>query len=130
MLFACLSTRAGHLIDSAYVTINLTKLASNDTAPDSVFLIFDKYDGSGAGIILRTCYTRDGSITVKVPSGRYHVELLSLNKNYRFVFDNAIYASARHNKTVYVSSRTGYGTTLPKSAAARYMHRMKYLAKN
>ena len=85
--------------DSVDVIIRLTNAAK---APfmDSVLVIFDRYDHSGAGVIKKKFYPVNNQIViVKVPPARYYVEISCLNAH-REQFKELIFVNNRHNNVL------------------------------
>ena len=64
--------------DSVDVTIRLTNTGRMPVM-DSVLVIFDRYDHSGAGIIKKVYYPVNNEIVIaKVPPARYYIEVACL----------------------------------------------------
>lgn len=64
--------------DSVDVTIRLTN-AAKAPITDSVLVVFDRYDHSGAGIIKKVYYPVNNQIVInKVPPARYYIEVSCL----------------------------------------------------
>lgn len=62
--------------DSMSVTIHLR---NKKITVDSVFVIFDRYDLTGAGIIKQVFYPSDNIIVIdKVPKGKYYVDVYGI----------------------------------------------------
>lgn len=81
--------------DSVDVVIRLTN-ASRTPFTDSVLVVFDRYDHSGAGIIKKVFYpTNNQIVIVKVPPARYYIEISCLN-NHREKFTELTYVNYRH----------------------------------
>ncbi len=82
--------------DSVDVVIRLTN-ASRTPFTDSVLVIFDRYDHSGAGIIKKVFYpVKNQIVIVKVPPARYYIEISCLNAH-REKFKELTYVNYRHN---------------------------------
>lgn len=81
--------------DSVDVVIRLTN-ASRTPFTDSVLVVFDRYDHSGAGIIKKVFYPVNNQIViVKVPPARYYIEISCLNAH-REKFKELTYVNYRH----------------------------------
>ncbi|MDF2192547.1 hypothetical protein [Paraflavitalea sp. CAU 1676] len=80
--------------DSVDVTIRL-KHSGGTPITDSVLVIFDRYDHSGAGIIKRIYHPVNNEIVIpKVPPARYYIEVAFLGVN-----------QDRFNELTYVNNR-------------------------
>lgn len=82
-LILCLLGSTGTLAqpkgDSATVTIQLNSVFNKKIDIDSVFVIFDRHDLSGAGVIKQVFYPVDNKVVIdNVPKGKYYVEVYSL----------------------------------------------------
>jgi len=82
--------------DSTVVIIQLNKGSAACDKIDSVYLIFDKSDGSGAGIIRQIFYPVDNEIKISVPKGKYFVNIVCVGEYDREYFDRRI--KAKRNK--------------------------------
>ena len=74
-LYAC---SRHHDEDSATVIITLNNHCNHDKEIDSVYLIFDRCDGSGAGVIRQIFHPAFNEIAVQVPKGKYFVDVYCL----------------------------------------------------
>lgn len=85
--------------DSVDVTIRLTNAAKTPFI-DSVLVIFDRYDHSGAGIIKKVFYPVNNEIIImKVPPARYYIELLCLG-GYREKFNELTFVNNRRSNVL------------------------------
>lgn len=92
----CLYAQKKLPTDSVDVTIRLTNTAR---APftDSVLVIFDRYDHSGAGVIKKKFFPVNNQIViVKVPPARYYIEISCLSAH-REQFKELIFVNNRHS---------------------------------
>src|SRR6476660_4212110 len=65
--------------DSVSLTIHLNNRANAHAQVDSVYLIFDRWDLTGAGLVKKIYYPEKNIIKLeKVPKGRYYVEVFVL----------------------------------------------------
>src|SRR5437764_9927471 len=65
--------------DSVSLTIHLNNRANNHAQVDSVYLIFDRWDLSGAGLVKKIYRPEKNIIKLeKIPKGRYYVEVFCL----------------------------------------------------
>jgi len=80
--------------DSATVVIKLGNLSYPSLTIDSVYLIFDRYDHTGAGVVKKIFYPVNNELTITVPKGKYYIDLFCLG-NYCKHFDWVIKAKAK-----------------------------------
>ena len=67
---------------------------------DSVLVIFDRYDHTGAGIVKRKYYPTDNQFTIpSVPEGRYYISIYCLGF-YRDVFNDLMFINKRHSNNL------------------------------
>ncbi|AXY78116.1 hypothetical protein D3H65_30795 [Paraflavitalea soli] len=78
------------------VTIRLSN-AARSVVTDSVLVIFDRYDHSGAGTIKGIYYPVNNEIVIaKVPPARYYIEVYCLGAG-RENFNELTYVNRRHS---------------------------------
>ena len=82
--------------DSTTVVFKLDNRSHHNLNIDSVFLIFDRYDRSGAGVVMQIFYPVDNIIKVTVPKGKYFVNIVCIGAYCNERFDRII--TARSNK--------------------------------
>jgi hypothetical protein len=83
--------------DSSTVIITLQNAADKLSKIDSVFVIFDKYDLSGAGIIKQVFYPDvENKIQVILPKGKYYLNIYCLGIYNKEGFGRIV--SAKPNK--------------------------------
>jgi len=81
--------------DSVTVTIHLNNRANSQAQVDSVYLIFDRWDLTGAGLVKKIYFPEKNTIRLeKVPKGRYYIEIICLG-NYPGRFNKEIMAHPR-----------------------------------
>jgi hypothetical protein len=81
--------------DSVTLTIHLNNRANAHAQVDSVYLIFDKWDLSGAGLVKKIYYPEKNTIKLeKLPKGRYYIEVICLG-HYPGRFNKEIMAHPR-----------------------------------
>jgi hypothetical protein len=81
--------------DSVSLTIHLNNKANSQAQVDSVYLIFDRWDLTGAGLVKKIYYPEKNTIKLeKVPKGRYYIEVICLG-NYPGHFNKEIMAHPR-----------------------------------
>lgn len=87
--------------DSATILINLDNISNNNNPVDSVFVIFDRYDRSGAGIVKKVFYPVNNKIELIVPRGKYYVDLYCLGIYKRRHFDRIIIARPKKRNRLF-----------------------------
>ena len=86
--------------DSVSLTIHLNNRANSHAQVDSVYLIFDRWDLTGAGLVKKIYYPEKNIIKLeKVPKGRYYVEVFVLG-TYPGHFNKEIMAHPRANSRI------------------------------
>ena len=76
--------------DSVTLTIHLNNSANEKAQIDSVFIVFDRYDLSAAGLIKKVYHPENNTIVVdKLPKGKYYVEVFCLG-NYKGHFEKTM----------------------------------------
>jgi hypothetical protein len=86
-------------VDSLKVTIQLGNRTQRNSGIDSVFVIFDKHNLSGAGVIKQIFYPVNNQIVIeKVPKGKYYIEVSSLGYDQQSFNDIATISDRRNNK--------------------------------
>ena len=88
------------LTDSVNVLIRLHPRHPKNPRVDSVLVIFDRYDHTGAGIVRRIYHPTDNQFTIpKVPEGRYYISIYCLGL-YRDVFNDLLFVNKRHSNNL------------------------------
>jgi hypothetical protein len=88
------------LSDSVNVLIRLHPGNPKNPRVDSVLVIFDRYDHTGAGIVKRIYHPTDNQFTIpKVPEGRYYISIYCLGF-YRDVFNDLMFVNKRHSNNL------------------------------
>lgn len=105
------------LPDSVNVLIRLHPRNPSNPRVDSVLVIFDRFDHTGAGIVKNIYYPTNNQFTIpKVPEGKYYITIFCLGF-YNDTFTDLMYISKRHsNNLKYKLRRTEQfipGTFLP-----------------
>jgi hypothetical protein len=81
--------------DSVSLTIHLNNRANSQAQVDSVYLVFDRWDLTGAGLVKKIYYPAKNTIKLeKLPKGRYYIEVICLG-NYPGHFNKEIMAHPR-----------------------------------
>lgn len=108
MLFTAKSAKAQRkrLPDSVNVQIRLHPRKANNPRVDSVLVIFDRYDHTGAGVIKGIYYPRNNQFTIsQVPEGRYYISIYCMGF-YTDVFNDLMFVSKRHSNDLRYKLRT------------------------
>ena len=74
--------------------IKLGDLSHSTPTIDSVYLIFDRYDLTGAGVVKKSFYPVKNELQITVPKGKYYIDLFCLG-NYCKHFDWVIKAKPK-----------------------------------
>ncbi len=83
--------------DSSTITIRLQNASDKLSKIDSVFVVFDRYDLRGAGVIKQIYYPdADNQIRINLPKGKYYINIYCLGIYNKEGFDRIV--SARSNK--------------------------------
>jgi len=102
MLFTAKTATAqrNKLPDSVNVLIRLHPRNIQNPRVDSVLVIFDRFDHTGAGIVKHIYHPTDNQITIsKVPEGKYYITIYCLGF-YRDVFNDLMFISKRHSNNL------------------------------
>lgn len=88
------------LPDSVNVLVRLHPRNPQNPRVDSVLVIFDRYDHTGAGVVKRIYYPTDNQFTIpSVPEGRYYISIYCLGF-YRDVFNDLMFINKRHSNNL------------------------------
>jgi hypothetical protein len=88
------------LPDSVNVLIRLHPRKPKNPRVDSVLVIFDRYDHTGAGVVKNIYYPKDNVFTIpKVPEGRYYITIYCLGL-YNDVFNDLMFINKRHSNNL------------------------------
>jgi len=102
-VFSCItgfSAQNKSFKDSTTVIIRLANSSHNKLYIDSVYLIFDRYDRRGAGVVKKIFYPIDNTVKVTVPKGKYFVNIVCLGTYANEYFDRIINAKSDKEKTL------------------------------
>jgi hypothetical protein len=111
IIFALLIMASGHcygydrlpLKDSGTVTISLQNASDKLSKIDSVFIIFDRYDLRGAGVIKQLFYPdKDNRIKISLPKGKYYMNIYCLGIYNKVAFDRIVSAKPNKNRKVFL----------------------------
>jgi predicted transcriptional regulator len=87
--------------DSGSVTITLQNAADKLSKIDSVFVIFDRYDLRGAGVIRKVFYPdTENQIHVSLPKGKYYINIYCLGIYNKESFDRIVSTRPRKNHRI------------------------------
>lgn len=103
ILLCCLCTAAGGYAqrkkptDSVTVVIRLSNSSYDKPVSDSVLVIFDRFDHSGAGVIKKVFFPVNNKIVIgKVPPARYYIAVYYLGPH-REKFTELTFVNNRHS---------------------------------
>lgn len=88
------------LPDSVNVLIRLHPRNPKNPRVDSVLVIFDRFDHTGAGIVKKIYYPTNNQFTIpSVPEGRYYISIYCLGF-YRDIFNDLMFVNKRHSNNL------------------------------
>ena len=88
------------LPDSVNVLVRLHPRNPQNPRVDSVLVIFDRFDHTGAGVIKKIYYpTNNQFIIPSVPEGRYYISIYCLGF-YRDTFNDLTFVNKRHSNNL------------------------------
>ncbi len=93
--FLAKSAPQPELRDSATIIIQLDNFSNKNELIDSVYLIIDRYDRTGAGIVKRVCHPVNNALVVTVPKGKYFINVFCLGLYKDKHFDVILNAKSR-----------------------------------
>jgi hypothetical protein len=89
--------------DSSTVTITLQNAADKLSKIDSVYIIFDRYDLRGAGVIKQVFYPdMDNKIRVSIPKGKYYINIYCLGIYNKVGFDRIVTTKPNKNHKIFL----------------------------
>ncbi len=88
--------------DSGTVIITLQNASDRKSRIDSIYLIFDRYDKRGAGVIKQVFYPINNQVEVTVPKGRYYVNIYCLGIYNKAGFDRILTAKANRKHKIFL----------------------------
>lgn len=99
----CYANDSIPLKDSGTVTIMLQNAADKLSKIDSVYVIFDRYDLRGAGVVKKVCYPDlENKIQVVLPKGKYYLNIYCLGIYNKAGFDRIVSAKPNKNKKIFL----------------------------
>ena len=89
--------------DSSTVTITLQNAADKVSKIDSVFVIFDRFDLSGAGVVKAVFYPdMDNQFHVTLPKGKYFINIYCLGIYNKESFGRIVSAKPNKNHKIFL----------------------------
>jgi hypothetical protein len=88
--------------DSGTVVISLQNAADRQSRIDSIYLIFDRYDLRGAGIVKQVYRPTDNQVRLIIPKGKYYVSIFCLGIYNKAGFDRVITVKANRTRKVFL----------------------------
>jgi hypothetical protein len=93
--------------DSVDVTITLKKRYSRNAPVDSVFIFFDKYNHTGAGVVKNVFYPKDDKIVIpQVPPGKYYIGMYCLGTHWEYLSEVTFVNMRRKNNLRFKLKRS------------------------
>jgi hypothetical protein len=111
IIFVLLVMASGHCYgydslpskDSGTITISLQNASDKLSKIDSVFIIFDRYDLRGAGVVKQVFYPdMDNRIKITLPKGKYFMNIYCLGIYNKVAFDRVVSAKPNKNRRVFL----------------------------
>ncbi len=89
--------------DSSMVVITLQNASDKLSKIDSVFVIFDRYDLRGAGVIKKVFYPdKENKIRVSLPKGKYYINIYCLGIYNKECFNRIVSAKSNKNHNIFL----------------------------
>ncbi len=89
--------------DTSTVIITLQNAQDKLSKIDSVFVIFDRYDLRGAGVVKGVFYPdTENQIRVSLPKGKYYINIYCLGIYNKECFDRILSAKANKNHNIFL----------------------------
>jgi hypothetical protein len=89
--------------DSSTITITLQNSSDKLSKIDSVFVIFDRFDLRGAGVVKQVFYPDiDNQIHISLPKGKYYVNIFCLGIYNKEGFDRIVSAKPNKNHKIFL----------------------------
>jgi hypothetical protein len=89
--------------DSGTVVITLQNAYDKLSKIDSVYVIFDRYDLRGAGVIKKVFYPDiENKIRVSLPMGKYYISIYCLGIYNKESFDRIISAKSNKERNIFL----------------------------
>jgi hypothetical protein len=91
--------------DSTAIIITLNNNSNQNKPVDSVFIILDRYDRTGAGIVRQVFYPVNNKIAFSIPKGKYFVDIFCLGAISKEHFGKIINANSNRNSKMIFKLR-------------------------
>lgn len=89
--------------DSGTIVITLQNSSDKLSKIDSVFVIFDRFDLRGAGIVKKVFYPDiENKIRVNLPRGKYYISIYCLGIYNKESFDRIISAKSNKERNIFL----------------------------
>ena len=89
--------------DSGTVVITLQNASDKLSKIDSVFVIFDRYDLRGAGVVKKVFYPDlENRVRVNLPKGKYYISIYCLGIYNKESFDRTISAKSNKERNIFL----------------------------
>lgn len=88
--------------DSGTVLISLQNASDRQSRIDSIYLIFDRYDRRGAGIIKKVYHPVNNEVELMIPKGRYYVNIYCLGIYNKAGFDRIVTVKASRKQKIFL----------------------------
>ena len=89
--------------DSGTITISLQNASEKLSKIDSVFIILDRYDLRGAGVVKQIFYPdMDNRITITLPKGKYYMNIYCLGIYNKIAFNRVVSAKPNKNRKIFL----------------------------
>jgi hypothetical protein len=93
--------------DSVDVTINLRKSFLKNAPVDSIYIFFDRYNHTGAGIIKQVYYPKNNKVVVpQVPPGKYYIGMMCLGTHWEYFSEITFVNKRRSNNLRFKLKRS------------------------
>ena len=93
--------------DSVDVTINLKKRFTKNASVDSVFIFFDRFNHTGAGIIKKVYYPQNNKVVVMdVPPGKYYIGIFCMGTHLQYFSEVTFVNKRRSNQLQFRLDRS------------------------
>ena len=89
--------------DSGTITILLQNASDKLSKIDSVFIILDRYDLRGAGVVKQVFHPDpENHITISLPKGKYYLNIYCLGIYNKIAFSRVVAAKPKKNHKVFL----------------------------
>jgi hypothetical protein len=93
--------------DSVDVIISLQKRFARNAPVDSVYIFFDRYNHTGAGIIKKVFYPKNYKVVIpSVPPGKYYIGMFCLGTHMQYFSEVTFVNKRRSNKLKFKMNRS------------------------